>query len=416
MLYGRCCPLKRTFRAVAKELFGARYEILQKSLLASGILFLAVKAAAWRLPVAPAILYLTSTLFSAGVMGQALCGTRRAEALEGMLALPFGNRQLVCSYLLGFSVHTLLTKMLPVWALLFALGRIGGLELAAALCCGGNGCLSAGAAYLLAKEKRQILPAAGLGAAGIVLVLLTAPDSFLVLAVSGLGIAGAVRCLLSANAYDLMPGARKQKSARHAGRRGSMGPYLLRYLTARRAYLINTAGLGVVACLLPRLLGEFPDLATLPLGFAILALNTPLCTLLSGDPALEQAVRGLPSQIRRFCLPYGLLLAGVNGGVYAVYLASWQFYNRGIQGRDLRAAGLFAIQSAVLSVWLEWRHPLHGWKTESDLWHHPRKYLVPLGMLLLAFWAGSWPPALGIWTIVLAAEVVLAALQNSTFA
>ena len=65
---------------------------------------------------------------------------------------------------------------------------------------------------------------------------------------------------------------------------------------------------------------------------------------------------------------------------------------------------LFAIQSAILSVILEWKHPIRGWKTESDLWHHPRKYLVPLAMLLMAAFVGTYPPVLGIWSAVLLIE------------
>lgn len=33
---------------------------------------------------------------------------------------------------------------------------------------------------------------------------------------------------------------------------------------------------------------------------------------------------------------------------------------------------------------LEIKVPLLGWKVESDLWHHPRKYIVPGIMIFLA--------------------------------
>ena len=44
----------------------------------------------------------------------------------------------------------------------------------------------------------------------------------------------------------------------------------------------------------------------------------------------------------------------------------------------------FALLSAIGSVLLEWFCPLRNWKIESDLWHHPRKYVVPGIMMLLA--------------------------------
>jgi len=35
-------------------------------------------------------------------------------------------------------------------------------------------------------------------------------------------------------------------------------------------------------------------------------------------------------------------------------------------------------------VAMEWFFPLQNWKLESDLYHHPRKYIVPGIMILLA--------------------------------
>ncbi len=47
-------------------------------------------------------------------------------------------------------------------------------------------------------------------------------------------------------------------------------------------------------------------------------------------------------------------------------------------------AAFFALLSAAGSVLLEWYCPLQGWKIEGDLWRHPRKYVLPAIMLLLA--------------------------------
>ena len=80
--------MKNTIKALSKQFFGAKYESARKSLLAAAILFIAIYAAEIRVAVAPAILYLTSTLFTAGVMWQVLTGRRQMEAMQGMLMLP----------------------------------------------------------------------------------------------------------------------------------------------------------------------------------------------------------------------------------------------------------------------------------------------------------------------------------------
>lgn len=74
--------------------------------------------------------------------------------------------------------------------------------------------------------------------------------------------------------------------------------------------------------LLPLLFGGFQGLNLFPIGLAVLCLNTPICTLLSSDPDLEQALRMLPGQAGRFCRKYGLFIFAVNGIVAGVYLCS----------------------------------------------------------------------------------------------
>ena len=139
-----------------------------------------------------------------------------------------------------------------------------------------------------------------------------------------------------------------------------------------------------MACVLPVLLGQMEARFVLPIGFAILSLNTPICILLSCDPALERAVRFLPGQGRAFCVPYCLFIFGCNLAADMVFLCSWEIQLGGIGPLHALTAAAFALLSAVGSVLLEWHFPLRGWKIESDLWHHPRKYVVPAVMLLLA--------------------------------
>ena len=73
----------------------------------------------------------------------------------------------------------------------------------------------------------------------------------------------------------------------------------------------------------------------------------------------------------------------------------------------LAAAVFFALESAILAVLLEWFFPIRSWKTESDLWHHPRKYVVPGILLSLAVLVGAQP---GILPVLLAALALEAAV------
>ena len=139
----------------------------------------------------------------------------------------------------------------------------------------------------------------------------------------------AVLYLAFADAYDFYSAGVAKKAVRHTGRTGNVFTYLLRYLMANKTYLINTAGLAAVAGFLPLLFGEVQGMNMFPIGLAILCLNTPICTLLSCDPDLEQAIRVLPGQAGRFCRKYCLFIFAINSIVACIYLCSWQLINGG---------------------------------------------------------------------------------------
>lgn len=395
--------MKTMMRALAKQLFGPRYERAGKSLLAAGILFAALQGADLSLPISPRILCLTSAGFPAGVMAQLLAGRGHRETVEGLLVAPFARRPFIFAYVSVLSAHALVTKTLPLWAILFAAAPWRPGEVAGALLWGGTACAVTAAGYGLRRQGHRLLPL--LWAGGLLTVLLVGQGPVVLAAAAGsLGAAGL--CLASADAYAFCPISPAGKPTRHPGHPGSVFVYLGRYLLANRNYLVNTAGLCVLAVLLPQFFGGWEGLDRFPMGLALLCLNTPLCTLLSGDPDLADALRVLPGGGGRFCRGYCGFLFAVNGGVAALYLVSWQV----LCGGSLPAQGgmvlLFALQSAILSVLLEWKHPLRGWKTESDLWHHPRKYVVPLTMLLLAMLPGIWPPLLWCWSVLLCLEMI----------
>lgn len=395
----------KTANALSKQLFGAKYESARKSLLTAVILFLAVYAASLRLVIAPFILYLTSAFFTMCIMWQVLNGRRHIEAMQGIYTLPFENHSLVFSYILVLGLHTLITKTLLIWVLFFAAAQWSVFEAVIALFCGCMACVVAAAVYHMFKKGRIVRSV--LWVFGILAVILFVRQSIAVLTAALISGMIAVLYLYFAEPYDFYDAAAERKSVRQMSRSGNILTYFIRYLTANKNYLVNTIGLCTTACFLPLLFSKFQGLNTLPIGLAVLCLNTPICTLLSCDTDLEQAIRVLPGQAGQFCRKYCLFLFAVNVIPASIYLCSWQFIHGGIHSADVGMAILIDLQSAVLAVILEWKYPIRSWKTESDLWHHPRKYLVPLIMLLMAVSAGTWTLFFQLWSAAMLIECCL---------
>ena len=392
----------KTAKAISKQLFGAKYESVMKSLFSAGILFFAINVAEFRLEIAPFILYLTSTCFTAGVMWQMLNGRWHMKFLQGLFMLPFENRSLVFSYVSILGIHTLVTKTSLIWALFFAAAKWTVLELLVALLCGCAGCTIVSASCLLIRKQHFAFPI--LWAAGILSVIVLIHRTLTVAVVMLINLAVTALYLSYADAYDFYTTSAVKKSVQHNRKSGNMFTYLFRYLMSNKNYLINTAGLCVIACFLPLLFGTFKGLYMFPLGLAIPCMNTPICTLLSCDSDLEQAIRVFPGQASRFYRRYCLFIFGVNGLVACIYLCSWHLMKGGNILFHIGLILLFSLQSSVLSVILEWKYPIRHWKTESDLWHNLRKYIVPLIMLILASFISTWTSTIWIWSALLLIE------------
>lgn len=391
------------WRALSKQLFGAKYERAANSIVTYLIVFFAIDITEVKIGIAPDILYLTATFFSAGIMWQTLHSSGNVDRMTGLFMLPFEGREMTFSIVAALTGYTLVTKVFIVLALFFAVHEWSTVQITTALLCTCNGCFMTAAMYTMTRQK-GLLPLAVLWCAGVFLFIFFVQESVAFSMIVLVSLLLAFLRLLVVDAYLFYRPVPAKILIRCIERTGSIFLYLLRYLLTNRNYLLNTAGLCVIAGILPLMLGAFQGIHILPVGFAILCLNTPICTLLSGDPDLEQAVRVLPGQARRFCIRYCLFLFAVNMIVSSVYLISWQFQYGGIAGIEIITALLIALQSAILSVLLEWLHPIRNWKIENDLWHHPRKYIVPFMMMLTAGAIGIRPVCIWVLLCIVIAE------------
>ena len=395
--------MKMTGKAFAKKLFGARYERLLQTILLDVIIFWGLHIAGFQVQIAASVRILMLSAFTAGVMWQALSSKDNAVELKHMLMLPYQPQKFVFSYVAALGGYTVLTKTGLLLAVLLAVSAWKSIEMIGMAISMLHAVLMAAAVYSL----RKYWYTGGLWAAAIVSAILFCGSrtwlGLLLLADSLV----AVLILWKADGYAFYQGESEKSHAIRQRKRGSLWRYFFRYLSDHKNYLLNTVVMWCAAIVMPYFLREMAGLFVVPVGFAILSLNTPICILLSCDRDLEQAVRFLPGQKRRFCIPYCLFIFSCNMAADAIFLCSWQIQNGGVTVLMIAGAVFFALQSAVLSVLLEWFYPIRGWKIESDLWHHPRKYVVPVVMLLLAGAASAWPVLLYVLLALLAVEIAI---------
>lgn len=336
--------------------------------------------AEFHIVIAPFVLYFMSSMVTAGVAWQAFSSANNMEEMRHVLMMPTCNWKVSLSYAGSVGIYAVVTVSAPLLALVFAVANCNGMEILTSVLCVIHAIFMSACVYVY-RKYRWI----GLLWVGLLLTVTYIGNQWdmfwlvvLVNAVVSVGL------LSVANVYDFIEKGNEKSGVRHGGNRHSICRYILRYLMSHKNYIVNTFAMWGVAILLPMLLGELGSTFVLPIGFAILTLNTPICILLSCAPSLEQAVRSMPGQIRKFILPYGFFIFICNSIADLIFLISWSVQIGDVPPVLMSVAFAFALLSAIGSVLLEWFCPLRNWKIESDLWHHPRKYVVPGMMMLLA--------------------------------
>ena len=393
--------MKTIFKAFSKNLFGAKYERLTRTIFIYPILFWGLYTADFKVRISPFILYLMVTSFTAGVMWQALSSEDNAANMQNMIMLPFEGREFIFSYIGAMGIYTFLTKTMALLVILLAVSVWNRIEILSSILCAVNAILMAAAIF----SVRRYWYVGTLWLTVIFVSIFFGWEKLWFIPMLSANSTLAFLLLQSTNGYTFYFQKSKDSSTVRGRKHLFVWTYFFRYLKGHKNYLMNIAIMWCIACILPLFFQQMDSLFVIPIGFAILSLNTPVCILLSCDHALEQAVRFLPGQKKTFCIPYCLFIFLCNITADMFFLFSWQIQIGGVTVLMVIAAIFFAMQSAVFSVLLEWFYPIRRWKIESDLWHHPRKYIVPAIMLLLAGIVGTLPLTAFVLIILLTIEV-----------
>lgn len=383
-------------KVFGKKLFGSRYEKIIRSIIIAVVLFGGLHEAGVEIFVAPFIIYLMITILTIGEMWQALAAEDNAQNMKNMIMMPFDNRGFVMSYVSSLGLYTFISRTMMVLALIFAVSRFDVIVAVNAVLCSINATFLA--AVIFAQKKIRIMAVVWLTLVFGANYLCGTTVYYSAILVSST--VAAFWVLMMADAYSFYIGEGKKNQVVKGRKRASVFIYIFRYMKSHKNYMTNTLLFWIVAAVLPMFFKELmnidPDFIKLviPVGFAIVCMNTPIGVILSGDRALEQAVRVLPGQKKRFCLPYfGFILAS-NLIVETIYLVSSQIQIGGVSKELVLEAVFFAVQGAILAVLLEWFLPIRNWKIENDLWHHPRKYIIPVTMVLISGVVGIIPIAI----------------------
>lgn len=399
-----------TFFVYLKKLLGKRGACAGKSLLNCGIITAASYAFYDSIAIKEKILYLILFTFTSGIMWKTLSSEEITVDIRGILLLPVPGSSVVRSCIAALAVYTVISKTSLLLTGLTILSGFEPWKITNGLLCASNACLCTTVIYFLLRSRTDTgyIGAAILTALELTLTLGTEKYTMALLSLLSLGI----MMLLLQKADPCSFGSphsktHKIKSSRTGIiKKGDVFRYLFRYMSSHGNYTVNTLALCGLALMFSFFLPQMGGVSLMPMGFALLTLNTPVSILLSQDPKLCRGIHMFPGQLRQFAVPYGVFTAFHLLIPESVYFISCALRYSQVGWTQAITALLFILHSALLLIILEWKFPITKWKIESDLYHHPRKYCIPVIMLLCSAVISTWPETMYILILLLAAEAI----------
>lgn len=122
---------------------------------------------------------------------------------------------------------------------------------------------------------------------------------------------------------------------------------------------------------------------TYPLAYAIIAVSSPVSTMLSADKDTTVGFRML-GRPRLLTKQYTACLFVYFAIANTITLLTYWAVGWPDLPRLVVLAAAATVAEALLIPMLETRFPITGWKTSRDVWRHPRKYLLPGLILVMA--------------------------------
>lgn len=376
------------FKMLSHKLLGENCGSALKNVFISVFIAYGLYSIGKQIPLSEKVLVLTAVVFSGTLVIQTLGSADNAKLLRGLFAMPCDERRTLAGYTAVTGLYVLTSKVSLLAALFFSFTKMTTYRWVLFLLAFLYAVFGGVAAFGHFRKRPYIsvlYVAAGVAAAFLL------PDgkaAVIALAAADAVCAGTLFFLRMEN-FRIDPAAGRIRKVRTTGRPAMLIPrYLGRYLLEHKAYIFSTLfiiGFAVFFALNAERMGL--DIAC-GMGLAAVSINSPVSTMVSANRGLDRKLDVLPAKTEKFFIPFGVTLFCFYLVCFGLFLAA--FHIAGGKGgiRYLAIAPVFAAEGAFLTSFLENKYPIKTWKTEADITHNPRKYILPIALMIEAALVG----------------------------
>ena len=369
------------FKLLSRKLLGKNFSNIYKTVIIAAVIGFGLSSMDIKIQLAQSVLILTSIMYSGTVVLRTLSSKDNVRTIKGIFAMPYDNKKTLWEYTAVVGIYTIFTKTTLLISLLFALTKFTILSCVLFLL--GTIYAVIGGMCAFACLRRTPLVSMLFAVVGASMAFFLPKGYIAAVVLATADIAAAI--ILSAQPFEsfyvkentfIKPKARKGKP------KMIIPKYIVRYFLTNKNFIVSIMISLVFSCFLAKMF----DSQNIEFGFgaalAMISTNTPLATIVSSNRSLKKKLDVIPNKTVGFFVFYSIMSFIIYAVSYALFIIAYAILGGTLEFKWIITAVLFSVQCAVFVSILENKYTLTKWNTEPDLWHHPRKYIIP-GVLLL---------------------------------
>lgn len=365
------------FEVLSPKLFGRKINGILKCLIIASVIFIGIGESGYHIDISQNVMLVTNLFFSGTIIFQLLSSDDNAKYLKGYFAMPFERKSFHFGYAAVTGLYTLLTKTVFILATMAAVDSMTVRDIVLFLAEYVFVCLGAMTAFAYFRDRKYISFLIVACGAAMCFVL---PENLLAHAAYAAADIILAAVLLLTDPYRFIKSSKgRVKAGKSVGIAGfPVLKYIFRYLISNKSYLISTLIMIAFCSYLSKTMESMAFKESAMVGMALLSVNTPLAVVVSSSRTLKKKLCSMPDRIRCFYIPYAAVLFVFYIIAYSLVILILGLTGTEITVRTITAALAFAVQAAAFTSFMEEKYTITKWRTESDIWHNPRKYILPV--------------------------------------
>lgn len=373
---------------MAPKLFGLKYKKLFYSIIVALAIGMGLKGLEYTIDISDKMLLFMNMAFSGAIMLQYMTSLDNGKYLRDVFAMPFDRKDFILGYAASMGLYVIGTKTSVILAVFYAFSDLTVMDIVMLAVESVAICLGSMVVYACTKQRFYI--------STLVLIVMVASCFVITSGIAAIVFYAVVAALFETVLLTLDPycfmvidksGLNTKSEVSGSASGGSnlmVSKYILRYLMSNKSNLLNIVLMLGFASVLVFTMKDAGVSGTMYIGLAMITVNTPLQIIVSASRDLRKKLKSMPNEVKGFYIPYATTLFVIYLVSYALFLVIMFVLKMEIPPLAIPAAIVFALEASAGTSFMEYKYPLTKWSVETDLWHHPRKYIVPAVLILEA--------------------------------